>query len=260
MSAVQAGIYEGMVRHRRFKPGLHAFTYRMYMVLVELQSLPELAGTSRLLSLEKFNWLSFRDRDYLPNRPETTLLKRLEADARSAGMGWPGGPVYLLTHLRVMGHSFNPVSYYYCCDDAGAVRLICAEVTNTPWKERVTYWMNPEEGKAGPDGTAWGFEVEKRMHVSPFNPMNLRYRWAFSEPGETLTVRMSLLECSEFFFDVDLQLRRHSWSAAHLRRMLIQFPLITFKVVAAIHWEAFKLWIKRMPIYTHPKRSGAAPH
>jgi DUF1365 family protein len=258
--SLTSGIYTGEVRHRRFKPRKHAFTYQIYMVMLDLQRLPELASASRLFSLERFNWLSFRDRDYLPHRSESALIDRLEADAKEAGHGWPGGAVFLLTHLRVLGYCFNPVSYYYCCDAAGRVRLICAEVTNTPWKERVTYWMDPEESKGSPEGTAWGFEVQKRMHVSPFNPMGLLYRWAFSEPGDRLLVSMALLNCSDFFFDVNLRLARNFWSAPNLRRILYRFPLITLQVMAAIHWEAFKLWIKRVPIFTHPKKSGIAPH
>jgi len=258
MNGIQAGIYTGTVRHRRFQPRRHEFSYQIYMVLLDLQQLPGLASASRLFSLERFNWLTYRDRDYLSHRSEPNLLDRLQADAAAAGHAWPGGRVFLLTHLRVLGFCFNPVSYYYCCAEDGEIALLCAEVTNTPWKERVTYWMDPAAGKPGPEGTAWGFEVEKRMHVSPFNPMGLRYRWAFSKPEESLVVRMALLFCSDFFMDVDLRLVRNCWSSDALRQSLFAFPVITIKVLAAIHWEALRLWIKRVPVYTHPGTSRIA--
>lgn len=257
-SDARAAVFVGTLRHRRFRPRAHAFSYPVFQLLLDLDRLPELAATSRLFSLERFNWLSYRDRDYLAFRSEPTLKARLKADAEAAGHAWPGGRVLLLTTVRVMGHGFNPVSYFYCFDGEDHLRLICAEVTNTPWKERVTYWMDPAQAQAEKEEAAWTFEVQKRMHVSPFHPMGLRYRWSFTAPGERLTVRMALREGEALTFDADLMLARRPFDARTLRRTLLRFPLTTMKVVAAIHWEALKLWIKRVPIYTHPAKSTAA--
>lgn len=164
----------------------------------------------------------------------------------------------LLTTVRMLGYGFNPVSYYYCFDREDHLRLICAEVTNTPWKERVTYWMDPAQARAEKGEAAWTFEVHKRMHVSPFHPMGLRYRWSFTAPGERLAVRMAMREGEALTFDADLLLERRPFEGRELRRTLLRFPLTTLKVVAAIHWEALKLWMKRVPIYTHPAKSAAA--
>jgi DUF1365 family protein len=249
-----AAIYIGTLRHRRFRPRAHAFTYPVFQLLLDLDHLPRLASASRLFSLERFNWLHYRDRDYLPARTGATLKERLQADAEAVGHAWPGGRVLFLTTVRVLGHGFNPVSYAYCFDAQDRLRLICAEVTNTPWKERVTYWMNPSEGMVAREGAAWRFEVQKRLHVSPFHPMRLRYRWTFSPPAEHLQVGVVLFEDGVPIFDADLDLARHPFDAPTVRRTLLRFPLTTLKVVAAIHWEALKLWIKRVPIYPHPSK------
>jgi uncharacterized protein len=245
--------YTGTVRHRRFAPRRHAFTYPVCMALLDLDSLEEAMGASRLLGFNRFAWASYYDRDHLgdPSRP---LRERLEASARSQGLDFPRGRAAILTNLRYLGYCFNPVSYVYAWDEAGNLALIGAEVTSTPWKERTLYWMRP-----GAAGRAHRFDLAKRMHVSPFMPMDLRYRWTFLAPGDALRVRMALSRGTDFLFDADLCLERRDWTPAEIRRALLGFPLHTFKVIAAIHWEALKLWLKRMPVFTRPNVSTPEP-
>lgn len=243
----------GTVRHRRLSPRRHAFRYEVFQALLDLDRLDEAAAASRLVSRNRFNWLSIDDRDFLPDRPEATLKARFAAAAREAGHPLPdGAKVFLLANLRTLGFCFNPVSYLYAFDSEGRLALVCAEVTNTPWKERHRYWMNPGEG--APVGEGWAFEVAKAMHVSPFMPMGLRYRWVFSPPGERLMVHMGLFEGEDLRFDATLDLARRPWAASEIQRTLVRFPWITLKVIVAIHWEALRLWIKRVPVFTHPKK------
>ncbi len=242
-------IYVGKVRHRRFAPRRHAFTYPVFMVLFDLDRVDELVRTSRLVSRNGFNWASFNDRDHIGD-PARPLRERFRASAEAQGLTLPEGPLYLLTNLRYWGYGFNPVSYLYGFDREGTLKLIGAEVTNTPWHERHVYWMEPS-GK----GQAFAFDVAKALHVSPFFPMDLRYRWTFTQPGEALRVRMALFDRARQVFDADLELERRPWDAATLRRTLFRFPWMTLKVIAAIHWEALWIWIKRVPVFTHPRKA-----
>ncbi len=253
MSAVPAsGLYVGTVRHRRFRPKAHAFTYPLFLAFLDVDRLPELCGISPFLSLGRWNWASFDHRDHLGD-PARPLRERLREDAAAKGLTLPEGPIRLLAHLRYLGYGFNPVSYFYCYHPDGRLGLIGAEVRNTPWKELHTYWMDPARGHATEKGCS--FEVPKTFHVSPFMPMDCRYRWAFTEPGETLKVHISEFQGEAFFFDADLNLDRREWSRRELHRMLIRFPWVTLKVIAAIHWEALRLWIKRVPVFTHPRKA-----
>jgi DUF1365 family protein len=256
MVSAPAALYRGWVRHRRLLPKAHAFRYPLFLAYVDIDRLAEAEDQAALFSVGRFNALSFQEADYLPGRPGRTLRARLAEDGAAVGRTLPEGPIYLLTNLRTFGLAFNPVSYYYAFDGDGRLAMIIAEVTNTPWKERVTYWMDPAEGRSGPGGVS--FDVPKQMHVSPFNPMGLLYRWAFREPSDRLGVHMALFEGDTFFFDADLDLIRHPWNTRTLCLSLLRYPLMTFQVVLAIHWEALCLWIKRVPVHTHPKKAAKA--
>jgi len=245
-------LYLGTVRHRRFAPKRHAFTYPVFMAFLDLDGLERAMGVSRLLGFNRFAWASYDDRDHLGG-PGLPLRERLAASARAQGMDFPAGRAAILTNLRFLGYGFNPVSYVYAWDKDGRLSLIGAEVTSTPWKERTLYWMRPGDAARG-----YGFDVPKRMHVSPFMPMDLRYRWTFTPPGEDLRVRMALHRGADFIFDADLRLERRDWTAPEIRRALLAFPLHAFKVITAIHWEALKLWLKRVPVFSKPGPSVPA--
>jgi DUF1365 family protein len=254
MGLPDSSIYVGRVDHCRLTPREHAFRYPVFQAFLDLDRLDELSRVSPLVSRNRINWASIHDADYLPDRPEGSLRARFEAAAREAGHEPPKGPVFLLANLRYLGYCFNPVAYYYAFDENGRLALICAEITNTPWKERHRYWMKPTQVEAGKG--AWVFEMPKVFHVSPFMPMNLRYRWSFSEPGEELRIHMSLFEAERLCFTATLDLARRPWQASEIHRTLVRFPWITLKVVVAIHWEALCLWMKRVPVFTHPKKVG----
>lgn len=248
-----SSLYTGTVRHRRLAPRSHEFTYPVFMAFLDLDQFPRLCSVSRLLGRNRFTWASYDDRDHVGD-PALPLRERLKASAEAAGHRFPDGQVFLLANLRFWGYCFNPVSYIYACTPAGDLALLGAEVMNTPWKERVLYWMDSAEARV--NKAFLSFEVAKAMHVSPFFPMDLRYRWSFSVPGEELRVRMALHQGKELVFDADLKLEARPWTAREIRRTLLAFPFHTLKVITAIHWEALKLWLKRVPIHTHPAKTA----
>lgn len=239
-------IYTGTLRHRRFRPKRHEFTYRVFLTFLDIDRIPELCRVSRAISYNRFNWASFDERDHFGD-PRTPLRERLRADAARHGFELPDGPIYLLTHLRYLGYTFNPISLFYCYDAGGKPRLVLAEVRNT-FGETCNYWL-----AVGPRRR---IRVPKEMHVSPFNGMEMEYEFVLGEPGASLVAHMNTIEHGDAFFDATLVLRREPWSARSLRRALWRHPWMTAKVIGAIHWEALKLWIKGLPVYTHPARRG----
>ena len=198
MAAVRSGVYSGWLRHRRTLPVSHSFTYPLFMVLLDIDHIADLMAASPFTSYNGWNWASFHDRDHLgeSSRP---LRQRLAQDAAQQGLSLPDGPIFLLTHLRYLGYCFNPVSFFYCYDSAGALRLVLAEVNNT-FGGSHRYWLEPQESSSasGADlSEAWisGSRVfratsSKAFYVSPFMPADMRYDFAFTEPGDRLVAHM----------------------------------------------------------------------
>jgi len=250
---MEPAIYTGVLRHRRYRPRRHEFAYRLFMAYLDVDRLPELMRVSPFASYNRWNWAAYDERDHLgdPSRP---LRERLGAHAAAEGLTLPDGPVFLLTHLRYLGYVFNPVSFFYCYDPEERLRLVLAEVNNT-FGETHHYWLPVDAGRPG--ARVGRHAARKQMHVSPFLPMALDYHFALTEPADRLVVGMRTIDAEQAaggppLFDATLTLEREPWSARSLHRALARHPWMTAKVIAAIHWEALKLYLKRVPVYTHP--------
>ncbi len=257
---MQSAIYQGTIRHRRFSPASHAFSYRMFMLYLDLAELDEVFAGSRLFSSSRKAAAEFRRSDHLgdPDVPLDEAVRDLVEDRTG---NRPSGPIRLLTHLRYFGYVFNPVSFYYCFDRTDSeVETIVAEVNNTPWGERHCYVLpaaESESAKEQGDPRFLRFSPEKVMHVSPFMPMDVGYDWRFGPPHKRLNVHMANLENGSRSFDATLQLQRRALSPAALRRVLLAFPLMTLRIIVAIHWQALRLWLKKVPVYDHPQKHQA---
>ena len=247
---MQSCIYEGRVRHSRTRPASHRFSYRMFMMYLDLDELPTLFERRLFWAADRPAPARFR-REHHPGDPEKELSECVrDLVEKETGLR-PAGPIRLLTHLSYFGYCFNPVSFYYCYSEDGvSLETIVAEVNNTPWGERDVYVL-PNSMNVGDRGIR-RFQPTKKMHVSPFMPMNLEYDWCFSEPGDRLSVYMANSTQGERFFDASIGLKRKEISGASLSGVLLRFPFMTLKVITAIYWQALQLWLKRCPIYTHP--------
>lgn len=248
---MESAIYFGTLRHRRFKPARHEFAYPLFMVFLDIDRIPELMRISPFVSYNRWNWASFDERDHFgdPHRP---LRARLAEDAAAQGIPLPDGPIFLLTHLRYLGYSFNPVSFFYCYDRRGRLEVILAEVNST-FGETRNYWLSSHNQI--PATNSRRYQSHKVMHVSPFMSMDLDYTFVFTPPGSRFLVHMNTLDQGKPSFDATLDLVEcHPWSAKALHHALLTHPWMTAKVIGAIHWQALNLYFKKVPVFTHPAR------
>lgn len=259
-AAVRPGVFTGLLRHRRFSPVSHEFTYPLFMVLLDVDRIPEMMRASRLTGYNRWNWASFHEADHLGD-PRLPLRTRLMRDAAQHGLSLPDGPIYLLTHLRYLGYCFNPVSFFYCYDARGGLRLILAEVNNT-FGGSHNYWLEPSTASASGTGP-FKAAAAKSFYVSPFMPADMRYDFSFSTPGEQLVAHIGATDRSggekAHRFDATLRLQYQPWSAAQIRRTLVRHPVMTARVVAGIHAQAVRLWVKGLPIVPRPTPDGVHP-
>lgn len=245
-------LYDGHVTHVRLGPVAHRFRHRLALFYLDLEELPRVFGGRWIWGVEGRKPACFRRADHLgdPRTPLDQAVRELVA-ARTGRR--PEGPIALLTQLRYFGCVFNPVSFFYCFDAAGAsVEAIVAEVTNTPWLERHCYVL-PRQG------ASLHFRTAKELHVSPFQPMEQAYDWRFDEPGEGLRVQIANCAGGRPVFHVALELERRALDGPNLARALRRQPFAAGAVTAAIYWQALRLAWKRAPFHPHPRSRTRPP-
>jgi len=243
---MHSAIYQGSLRHRRFTPRAHRFIYQVFMMYLDLDELDEVLALSPFWSQKPWRPARFRRADFLGD-PRVPLKQALRQRIHEDTGQWHDGPIRMLANLRYFGFSINPICCYYCFDVEESLRYIVVEVTNTPWNERQSYVLTCD-----PEKRLQRIDFQKLMHVSPFNPMDMKYRWRSNNPAGVLSLNLETERGDEAHVDATMALKRHEITAASLAGILLQHPWMTGKVAAAIYWQALKLWIKRNPFYNHP--------
>lgn len=248
---MKSAIYKGWVRHRRFTPTQHALRYQVFMLLLDLDELDFVFDSSKWWSTTSWAPARFKREDYLGD-PAIPLDQAVRMLVQQRTGHYPEGKIQLLTNLRYFGFIMNPISCYYCFDKNDELQFVIAEVNNTPWDERYCYVLPCE-----PKQYYQRINFQKELHVSPFNPMDVRYHWRCNPPDQTLRINMQNWRGPQHHqvkeFDATLVLNRQALTGDSLRKTITRQPLMTVKVVAAIYWEALKLFIKKTPLFNHPK-------
>jgi DUF1365 family protein len=252
----ESAVYEGWVRHRRMAPVEHSFRYRFFLAYLDLAELPGVLDPFPLYSARRRAPARFRRADYLgdPARPLDECVRETVA---AAGAPRPAGPIRLLTGLRYLGHSFNPVSFYYCFDPTGRrVEAVVAEVENIPWGERHAYVL--ERGDR--TGPVLADEMEKNHHVSPLMGMDQTYSFRAGTPGERLQIHIDSRAAgsNEKTFDATLSLRRRELSRPLMLGLLARYPANSLQTVAKIYAQAARLKLKGARYYPHPEGAEVA--
>jgi uncharacterized protein len=247
-----SAIYEGTVAHQRLGRVRHAFRYRVFMPLFDLDDLPELLDPIPLWSARRPAPARFRRDDYLGEGAPDLAERARDLAGERVGRR-PAGPVRLLANPRYLGVGFNPVSFFFLYSgDGRTVEAVIAEVTNTPWGERTAYVLDGAGREAG--GTLSG-TFAKAMHVSPFQPMEQRYEISVGEPGERLRIRIASLQAQSPVFAAAMTLRRRPLTRSAMVGLLARYPPATLSTLARIYTHAARLRLRGATYHPHPREA-----
>lgn len=248
-----SALYRGEVMHHRLRPKAHRFTYRVFWLLLDLDEVDRLNRRLRLFSRNRFNLLSFHDRDH-GDGSGTALLAQIEALLARAGIDIRDGPVRLLTMPRILGYVFNPISLYYCHHADGRLAAMVYEVTNTFGARHAYVIPTPREDQA--TGRIRQ-SAAKALYVSPFMGMDMDYAFRGQVPGERLDLTITGQDAEGLLITAALSGERRPLRDRDLLSAAVALPLLTLKVVAAIHWEALRLWLKGVRLTRQPTSADA---
>ncbi len=246
----RAALYEGTVYHERRMAPARTFHVKVAMPLIDLENLTPLESLAPLWRRERRAPVSFRRADFLgdPTTPLEVAVRNLVKER----LGFrPAGPVLLLAHHRTWGWLFNPISLYYCyATDATTIEAVVADVTNTPWGESHAYTIDTRDGLADVAVQA------KVLHVSPFLPMDLTYRFELSSPEDRCAFRVTVLRDSLEVFRAGFSLRAHTLTRPELAKVLVRRAFATHRVSLSIYVQALRLWLRRAHYFRHPAKSA----
>lgn len=244
-----ACLYVGDVMHQRMKPVGHRFRYKVYSLLVDLDRLDDADRLSPLFSVNRANLMAFHEADHLRATSETSLRAHIDRLLREAGLAEPAARIELACYPRIFGQVFNPLSVYYAYSNDGTIVAMVYEVRNT-FGESHTYVCKIEPGEVSVAGIRQS--RAKVFYVSPFIEMNLHYHFRMSVPGEELKWRILETDESGPLLAATYIGARKPVSTASILACLLQIPLLPWKIVGGIHYEALKLWLKGMRYVPRP--------
>ena len=242
---MKPALYLGTIAHRRLLPVEHRFQYGFFMWFLNLDELDVLPSLGPWFSTRKWALARFHRPDYYGD-PAVPLADAIRTRMEQLTGKRVTGQVCGLMNMRTLGLYFSPVNFYYGYDDNGTLTHFMAEVSNIPWNERHQYAHYVGENAFEPDNG-------KQFRVSPFNPVNQHYSWKLTAPDESLAVQLSVDDERGRIFQAFLNLKRHPFTRPAVTRQLLKKPAMTVYMVAAIYWQAFKLYRKGVPYVPYEK-------
>ncbi len=244
-----AAIAIGAVRHARLRPVRHAFRYRAYFLRLPMRRLDAALAGQRFVSRNRFNVLAFHDADHGPKGGSRDLVAWVDGLLADAGIADATGALWLHTFPRVLGYAFKPVSFWFCHRADGALRAIVCEINNT-FGERHCYLLAHRDGR--PLAAGASLTATKAFHVSPFCPVAGGYRFRFITAGDRTIARVDYDDADGPLLETSLSGTLHPLCAKTVLSAFARSPLFSLGVVARIHWQALRLWIKRTPFFSKP--------
>jgi DUF1365 family protein len=232
-----SSIYNGTVIHKRFKPKIHYFKYKVFSLLLDLSELEHLSKEIKFFSHNKFNLISFYEKDH-GNRDGSSLVLWVKKNLEDNNINSENVKIKLLCYPRILGYVFNPLSVFYIYSENDKLISILYEVKNT-FGEQHTYIF-----KVDSDQNLYQHNCSKKFHVSPFIEMNCKYFFRLLKPGEKISVIIDQYQTDEKILYASQDGQRADFNTKELIKSYLKHPLMTFKIISAIHFEAFKLWIK----------------
>lgn len=243
--------------HHRLAPKVHSFSYEVFMFYLDLDEIDTLHQKLKLMSCNRFNLFNFRDKDHLQlprENPDTSQNTRRHIIdyLQTQGVDIGNGRIMVLTNLATLGYQFNPVSFYFCYDGSGNVICSVVEVCNT-FREMKPYFL----GAGTKQADTFKLNTQKYFYVSPFTDMDTSFDFNLQIPGDKLNIRIDDFDkAGNRFFISTLNGSAKPLTDANLLLYFVSFPLITLKVMGAIHWQAFKLWRKKLRFHRKGDQAG----
>ncbi|HVT01936.1 MAG TPA: DUF1365 domain-containing protein [Thermoanaerobaculia bacterium] len=247
---MRSSLYECRIVHHRSSPREHHFTYNVFLFALDLDEIDEVARRVLLFSHNRWNACTFRDDDHLPGS-SMTIRENVEEFIRQRGVSERPSRILLLTSARIFGYVFNPVSYYLCFGEDGKPLCAIPEINNT-YGEMKPFFIG------GSDFTDGSFRqrVTKHFYISPFLDLSDQLEFRIEPPEEKLRISTDTWRGEERILSAAISGTRRPLTTASLALCLLKFPLVTLQIITAIHWEAFRLWLKG--IHYHPKKERIA--
>jgi DUF1365 family protein len=243
-----ASLYPGKVMHARMKPKTHRFSYSVFSLMIDLDRLAEAGSASRFFSVGRFNLVSFFERDH-GQRDGTSLRRYIDEALAEHGIDCPSR-VLLLAYPRILGYVFNPLAVYYCYGSGDDLTAIVYEVRNT-FGDIHSYVLPVSSGQSSAAGVRQ--RQDKRFYVSPFISMTQTYHFRMLPPGRSVRVRILETDPEGPLLSATFSGEQRPLTTRSILALCFRIPLMTVKVVSAIHWEAFKIWRKRVRFHRRPK-------